>query len=1177
MRLKSLELKGFKSFAEKTVINFSEDVIGIVGSNGCGKSNIVDSIRWVLGEQKTKQLRSDSMTNVIFNGTKTRNASGLAEVTLHFDNNKGILPTEFQEVSIKRTLYKDGSGEYFLNGIKCRLKDINNLLSDTGMGPDSYAIIALGMVDDLLADKDNSRLRLFEQAAGVSKYKLRKKETLSKLQQTEEDLARVEDLLFEIEGQVKTLEKQAKRAKRYLELKAEYKTLSIELHCIKINSLKNSFKSLETKIQLEKVALESAEKNVNVLEKQVEKAKASHLDQEQQLSLAQKQLNNLVGRIKNKENDSKMLSQKTLFIQQNNEKLESRIEAAVLKQQETEKDISKFQGEVNSEEEILDIYNGELQEAFDSLEQIRKKHGDLKSQLDNFLQLQKQLNNRIVDAEKQIAVNQSQQENLRKQIQQLAERLQQRSTEMAEVENQSKQIEIELHVQQNLLKELKDTENKRQSDMQNAEEQLEKCTEELNKQNRILDAKRNEYQLLKSLVENMEGFPDSIKFLSKDKTWAESAPLLSDIFYCQPEYRTAVENYLEAMLSYYVVKNISEAVSAIQLLDKNKKGKANFLLMDKLAKQPMAQNGKPEKGTSAISVLEFDTEYQSLAQQLLGNVYIVDDLAESDVSLNGIVWLTKDGRFTHKGISMHGGSVGAFEGKTIGRKKNLELLQKEIEVLQGSAGTLQGQQNSLRQQVQDLRAANKQRDIQRNEQLLQQLTEKSIGLKSKLDNFEIFKIDTETQKTQLEDQIKQLRSKIRDLEGDMEHLEEQSELLNNQLSEKDSSFKTVADELSKISSAYNQKHIEQVRQQNKLSGLRKELEFCERQKQDLLQQLERDRQTLYQSGSELGGVQTDINKTDSELQELYEEKKVMQGQLSESEKAYFQARGSIHQVEEDLRKAQKNHQTAIQLVHQLENQFNEVKIQLSTIGERLRVEFELNINELINREPNKELDGDELEQQVEKMRRQINEYGAVNPMAIEAYDEAKERYDFISQQRQDLISSKETLMETISEIDATATKLFMDAFNQARGNFVVVFRSLFEEDDTCDLILTDPQNPLESRIEIIAKPKGKRPLSINQLSGGEKTLTATALLFSLYLLKPAPFCIFDEVDAPLDDANIAKFNNIIKDFSANSQFIIVTHNKKTMASVDIMYGVTMVQGLSKVVPVDFRGLEAIVE
>jgi chromosome segregation protein len=229
----------------------------------------------------------------------------------------------------------------------------------------------------------------------------------------------------------------------------------------------------------------------------------------------------------------------------------------------------------------------------------------------------------------------------------------------------------------------------------------------------------------------------------------------------------------------------------------------------------------------------------------------------------------------------------------------------------------------------------------------------------------------------------------------------------------------------------------------------------------------------------------------------------------------------------------------------------------------------------MNREPNQELDAVELEQQVERMRRQINEYGAVNPMAIEAYDEAKERFDFIGQQRQDLLNSKDALMETIAEIDSKATELFMAAFNEARENFIKVFRSLFEEDDTCDLLLTDPQNPLESRIEIIAKPKGKRPLSINQLSGGEKTLTATALLFSLYLLKPAPFCIFDEVDAPLDDANIAKFNNIIKDFSANSQFIIVTHNKKTMSAVDIMYGVTMVQGVSKVVPVDFRELETI--
>ena len=1175
MRLKSLELKGFKSFAEKTIINFGEDVIGIVGSNGCGKSNIVDAIRWVLGEQKTKQLRSDSMTNVIFNGTKTRKASGLAEVTLLFDNNKGILPMEFQEVAIKRVLYKDGSGEYYLNGIKCRLKDINNLLSDTGMGSDSYAIIALGMVDDLLADKDNSRLRLFEQAAGVSKYKLRKKETLSKLRQTEEDLARVEDLLFEIEGQVKTLEKQAKRAKKYLEIKAEYKQISLELHCIKINSLKTQYKSIDEKIKVERVALEQAEKALETLEKKVELGKSQHLDKEQRLAFLQKKLNNHIGKIKGRENDQKILSQKTLFIQQNNEKLETRIEGTLFKIAETGKDIEKYQDQVNSEQTILDIFASEMQEAYDKLEQIRKKHGDLKTELDSFLQQQKTLNNKIVDSEKQIAILQSQQENLRNQIKQLEERLTQRSLEIEEVILQSKQVLTEQHVQEQLLNNLKEAETKRQADLQQVETNLEGCTEKLQQQNRLLDSKRNEYQLLKSLVENMEGFPDSIKFLSKDKSWSDNAPLLSDLFYCQPEYRTAIENYLEAMLSYYVVRDMQEAVAAIQLLDKHQKGKANFLLLDKLAKNTASHAAAPKTGTSALSVLEFDEKYQALAEQLLGNVYIVDNLNETNSDQKGLVFLTKDGRFTHKGISMHGGSVGAFEGKKIGRKKNLEMLQKEIEELTANAETLQAEQNQLKEQVTELKKNNKQSDIQRNEQALQQLIQKGIGLQGKLDNFEAFKLESENQKASLETQIKQLRSKCRDFEGDMEYLEEQSELLNEQLTQKDSSFKSVADELSKSSSEYNQKHIEQVRQQNKLSGIKKELEFCQRQLQELNEQTEKDKGSLSQSGSELEGVHTEIAAMETELQHLYEEKKDLQNQVLAAEKDFFEGRGEVNQLEEELRRNSKNHQQAIQIVHQLDTQFAEVKMKLSTIGERLQVEFELNINDLINREPNPDLDEAELDAAVEKMRNQLNNFGAINPMAIEAYDEAKERFDFITAQRQDLLESKETLMETIAEIDEKATTKFMDAFNEARENFVEVFRSLFDEDDTCDLILTDPQNPLESRIEIIAKPKGKRPLSINQLSGGEKTLTATALLFALYLLKPAPFCIFDEVDAPLDDANIAKFNNIIKDFSANSQFIIVTHNKKTMASVDIMYGVTMVQGVSKVVPVDFREMELV--
>jgi chromosome segregation protein len=324
-------------------------------------------------------------------------------------------------------------------------------------------------------------------------------------------------------------------------------------------------------------------------------------------------------------------------------------------------------------------------------------------------------------------------------------------------------------------------------------------------------------------------------------------------------------------------------------------------------------------------------------------------------------------------------------------------------------------------------------------------------------------------------------------------------------------------------------------------------------------------------------IKLEMNSSERELSDLYEKKKALQQKVSEHEKMYFEARAIIHDKEENWKNQQKLNNQQIQLLFQLEQKFNEIKLQIQGIAERVKMEFEMNVNDLLqSASPDKDWSED-AEKNVEKLRRILNEFGPVNEMAVEAYDEARERLNFIQLQKNDLMASKDTILETLHEIDNTANQKFMAAFGTVRTNFIKVFRSLFEEDDTCDLILSDPKQPLESKIEIIAKPKGKRPLTINQLSGGEKTLTATALLFALYLLKPAPFCIFDEVDAPLDDSNISKFNHIIKDFSEQSQFIIVTHNKKTMSSVEIMYGVTMVKGISKLVPVDFRALENVLQ
>jgi chromosome segregation protein len=1174
MRLKSLDIKGFKSFADRTVINFGEDVIGIVGSNGCGKSNIVDSIRWVLGEQKTSQLRSESMTNVIFNGTKDRKASGLAEVSLTFINDKGILPLEYQEVSIKRILYKDGSSEYQLNGIKCRLKDISNLLVDTGMGSDSYAIIALGMVDDLLQDKDNSRLKLFEQAAGISKYKSRKKETFSKLKATEADLSRVEDLLFEIQKNLKSLERQAKRAKRYFELKEEYRRLSLELSYFRISEYKAAYKELNKQIEEEKQKKKTLEDDIVRLEKRVERGRTGNLDKEKELAEAQKKLNNLVGKIKGKENDQKILTQKSLFLQQNNEKLDERIASNRKRIAETEENIELQSDQLDEQYKLGKELTSQLAEAKEVLGNIRGKHGNVKKELEAFLIQQRTLNNAVFEQEKQAAILQNQEESATKSIERLERVLDQRASEVSGITTQASQLETALKEQEVALERLKESEELRKKKLEETEQALDSAKENLTVKNRSLDSKRNEYKLLKSLVENMDGFSESIKFLSKNRSWSENAPLLSDVFYCQPQYRAAVENYLEAYLSYYVVQNFTEALQAIELLDQHKKGKANFFLMEQFPQDKKIQK-KTDKGIWALDVLEYDKKYQALAEHLLGDVYIVAKKVAVEELNSERIWLTEDGKYTQRAYSIRGGSVGAFEGKKIGRKKNLDLLETQIEELREVAQVLDNEVKDLRLVQQNLRQNNQQSEIQKLEKQLNETVRQAITIKSKLDSFEQFRKETEEQKIAYLEQIGKYKKAQEVVDLELTKVQKLLRQLKETVSEKDASVQTIADDMAEASSNYNKKHIEQVRHQNGMASIEKELDFSHRQYKELKDQRKRDEEILNESGGNLTTTQKDIESGNVQLHEWYEVKRTYQETVGGAEKAYFEARGNMSEAEKTLRDKQKQQTQGLELIGKLDNKFNEVKLQLTSIAERLNVEFEVKINDLVNESPNPEFEEAVLESNVARLRKQLANYGPINPMAIEAYDEIQGRNKLIIEQRDDLLESKENLLETIAEIEAKATERFMTAFNQVRIHFVEVFRSLFHKDDTCDLKLTNPETPLESKIEIVARPKGKRPLSINQLSGGEKTLTATALLFSLYLLKPAPFCIFDEVDAPLDDANIAKFNNIVKDFSKNSQFVIVTHNKKTMEAVDIMYGVTMVKGISRVVPVDFREMDTI--
>ncbi len=1174
MRLTSLEIKGFKSFANETIINFNEDVIGIVGPNGSGKSNVVDAIRWVLGEQKSKELRLEKMSNLIFNGTKKRKQGGSASVALTFENTKNLLPTEYNTVKIARILYRTGESEYRLNNVPCRLKDINSLLMDTGIGSNSYAIIALGMVDDILTDKNDSRRRMFEQAAGISKYKKRKRETINKLKNTEADLDRVEDLLFEIDGNLKSLEKQAKRTKRFYELKEKYKEQSIELAVHRLKGYKGRHEEITTKLTTEEDRFRDLDVASSQLEAKLESDKKDNLDKEKLLSERQRDLNELVGKLRGMENDKRIFAQKVNFIQENEVKLSEQIRIAKIKVEQLHEEIEDYRIRLNDDKMEEAALEQVLEEVEENLAKIRSSHGNLKTELEEYVQTQQKLEREIFELEKQKAINANQFENLERDLEKGQAEIASKKGEIGTIEQEMSVLDSKRDAQSEKVTKLVAEEEQRQVDIVEAEHQVEDLRKKIADVNRTLDAKRNEYKLTKSMVENLEGFPESIRFLSKNKDWLKNASLLSDLIYCKEEYRIAIENYLEPYLNYYVVKNLEEAHDAIKLLGRSQKGKANFFILDafKAYETPMSMLPDTQR---AIDLVETDPPYRNLCSYLLENVLVTEseDLVDQ-VRDKDIVVLSKSGRFVQRRFSISGGSVGLFEGKKIGRKKNLEVLQLTIKKLEKEERELSSQYFKIKTRLEDLKANIKTDEIQREREVLNQFSQQKVSFMTRLENFENFLRDVNLKHEDSANIIASLKRANEQIEVDLKARKETAAQAKAQISDTDDTYRKIADELSIASNAFNEKNIEFIRQQNKVNSIQRELSFRENQFEETKYSLSKNQQTLEESQVELKEIETEITRLEENLVLLYEQKEEKAGLLSSAEQNYFQVRGGISEIEDELRKVNRARSETQLLITTLKDKFNEMKLDLSSTGERLKIEFGVDLEEVMQREANLDIDPEELQTKVERLKSRLEKYGEINPMAVEAYDEMKIRYDNITEQKNDILAAKSSLLDTIKEIEDSATTQFMEAFSKARTYFIDVFRTLFTEDDSCDLILSEPENPLESPIKIIAQPKGKRPQSINQLSGGEKTLTATALLFALYLLKPAPFCIFDEVDAPLDDANIEKFNKIVRKFSKESQFIIVTHNKETMAAVDVIYGVYMQeQGVSGVSPVDFRELD----
>jgi len=1170
VRLKSLEIKGFKSFADKTLLHFDEGITGVIGPNGCGKSNIIDSIRWVIGEHKISNLRSENLESLVFNGSKTRSASGLAEVSLTFENTKNLLPTEFNTVTVTRKYYKNGESEYRLNDVACRLKDIHNLFMDTGVSTDSYAIIELGMVDDIIKDKENSRRKMLEQAAGITIYKTRKKEAKLKLDATEQDLARIEDLLFEINNQLKSLESQAKKAEKYFEIKKEYKEISIELAKAALEGFNITYRDLNQQQQAEvdkRIELETA---IAKEEAAVEKEKLGFIEKEKALQEMQHAFNDMLANVRNKESEKSLAAQRLQYLKERESNLHAFIQKSEGQLKGLDESIQFTSLQIKDDEVKLTELEDKLGSLKEAVEDKRRVFDEKRSGIDELRRENQAIQRSQFDAEKKVAVADTSIQNLQRSIAQIQEEKNQRQAQLQQLEAERKVKADELEQKKVDLQQLQDHHEFTKEQIFQTQSVLEGLRNQLAEQSRILDSKKNEHALLKSLIESMEGYPESVKFLHKNTNWNHEAPLLSDVIYVQPEYRAAVENVLEPYLNYYVVNNLSEGLQAVHLLDDNKKGKANFFLLDKFTGTEAGH--QPEGTLPALDVVEVDGKYSNLAAHLLGNVFIAEDEAAMENS-NGAVVLEKTGKYVKGKYSLTGGSVGLFEGKKIGRAKNLEKLAEEIAAQEIVVNELKATIQLKHNEVIAFNEQLKENAIKQTQQDINHLTNLVFSLQNKIENLHHLE-ETSTKRVEdLQEQLENNHDAIASTRDELEKFNTQLEELLNRMQASEQDYAAAEQEYNFATAGYNDSNLQFTKQQSKIAALKQEYEFKSNQLNELTVQIESSNTQLSEAAASITETATTLAELEALVVSLLQNKDAEEKKLNEADQAYYNLRNELAEKESELRHKQKSKEGIDTLLNEIKDKLTDLKLQLAGMKERLQVEFKIDLDAIIDEPRTGETPLEELQERNDRLRKRLENIGEVNPTAIEAYTEMKKRYEFILEQKNDLVTAKDSLMQTIQEVEATANQQFLDTFNKVRENFQKVFKALFTEDDTADMVLVDPENLADTGIDIVAKPKGKRPSSIGQLSGGEKTLTATALLFAIYLIKPAPFCILDEVDAPLDDANVGKFTKMIKQFSENSQFIIVTHNKQTMSAVDVIYGVTMQEaGVSKLVPVDFRSL-----
>jgi chromosome segregation protein len=1188
--LSKLEIFGFKSFANKTVINFNEGITSIVGPNGCGKTNIVDAIRWCLGEQRSGALRSDKMENVIFNGTKTKKPMGMAEVSLTIENTKGVLPTEYTDVTITRRIFRSGESEYLLNKNLCRLKDITNLFLDTGIGANAYSVIELKMVETILSSKAEERRTMFEEAAGVNKYKLRRRLALRKLDEVKSDLVRVNDIVSEVEKKVNSLERQAKKADRYNKITASLRELELELaerelalfHLHKEQALfekDNSFK--------QKVLLESRSSQI---EDEIRVIKEELTEIENQLKQKRFEVSLLVEKIYNNQKSVSVSEERKKSLGKNIDRYSSELNELNAQLEETKKSIADAAVYLTQTDQKISAKQKDKEEFEESISRIKdeleKRNTSLKLLSDNLLELFKEITNKeneLSNIENSLIAKNGL-------INKLNEKIQSLTGNIAKTVGFIEQLNEEKREAEEKLSQAESIYLRKQQEKENLEKELTALKEAELEKKSVLNAIRDKINFVQTLIDNLEGVSKGAKALLEDNSWTKAdKTLLAHIGNTKEEYKFAIEAALKNNLNNILIESLDDIKNGIEYLNAHNIGKASFFLVNhinskrktlikKYQEYQLKKKLKSLKGQKGVvgvaaNFIETQTKWRHYFDRLLSKTILVDELStafklyEKFPQFN---YATLNGDFIDRSGVIEAGATPRLDDTFFGRKQLLENLKSDFPHKEKELAKLK---KLIAEKEEKLNSIN-----------LKVLSERGRMLVNDLANVEKQIAQFEYEKNKAVDEIEKIRQEIQELAEDFNKLDNQRASLSANLSALKADKQKADEDHESFEKEFNSINEEFNLRKNNLNSINLELERLSGEKKNTLNAKKRSEdsielinktiskrmQDISSAQEELESISNFLKEKQLEYQKLEEERENLINQEAEIDSRYKAVKTLITEKEINLNGIRKEKEAKVNEIHTAEMRINEYDIKVANLKTNISESYSVHL-QLKKFDDLDSFDFSRRSEEVHSLKQRIKNLGPINLLAYSEYEVEKERLDFLTKQRNDLTDSEKDIVKTIEEINSTAQAQFMETFEKIRAHFVNIFRGLFNPGDEADLKLEENADPLEAKIEIIAKPKGKRPTSIELLSGGEKTLTAIALLFAIYLVKPSPFCILDEIDAPLDDANIDRFTKIINDFSKDTQFVVVTHNKRTMEAADTLYGVTMQEeGISKLVGVRFN-------